>query len=79
MSFRIARLCGWALLMFIAGVATVLLRGVIDPLLPAGDWHGLLSGLFAVAMWLSLTWLLRNFARYQLTEFFLLPWWLRQG
>jgi hypothetical protein len=51
---------------------------VIDPLLPAGDWHGLLSGLFAVATWLLMTWRLRHFARYQLTEFFLLPWWLHQ-
>jgi hypothetical protein len=41
------------------GLATAWLRGVVDPLLPAGDWHGMLSGLFVVVTWPSLTWSLR--------------------
>jgi hypothetical protein len=37
-----ARVLGWALLiLFTGGLATAWLRGVVDPLLPAGDWHGI--------------------------------------
>jgi len=43
------RVLGWALLMLFTGLATAWLRGVVDPLLPAGDWHGMLSGLFVAA------------------------------
>jgi peptidoglycan biosynthesis protein MviN/MurJ (putative lipid II flippase) len=49
------RVLGWALLMLFTGLATAWLRGVVDPLLPAGDWHGMLSGLFVVVTWPSLT------------------------
>jgi hypothetical protein len=53
------RVFGWALLMLLTGLATAWLRGVVDPLLPAGDWHGMLSGLFVAVTWPSLTWSLR--------------------
>jgi hypothetical protein len=53
---------GWTLLMCFTGLATAWLRGLVDPLLPAGDWHGLLLGLFVVVTWPSLTWSLRGFA-----------------
>jgi len=36
-----ARVSGWALLILLTGLATAWLRGVVDPLLPAGDWHGI--------------------------------------
>ena len=49
------RVFGWALLMLFTGLATAWLRGVVDPLLPAGDWHGMLSGLFVAVTWPSLT------------------------
>ena len=42
---QMMRLLGWALLMLFTGLATMWLRGVVDPLLPADDWHGMLSGL----------------------------------
>jgi hypothetical protein len=35
------RVFGWALLMLFTGLATAWLRGVVDPLLPADDWHGM--------------------------------------
>ena len=66
------RVVGWALLMLFTGLATAWLCGVVDPLLPAGDWHGMLSGLFVVVTWPSLTWSLRGFAGHTLVE--LLPW-----
>jgi hypothetical protein len=58
------------------GLATAWLRGVVDPLLPAGDWHGMLSGLFVAVTWPSLTWSLRGFASHHLAELFSLPWWV---
>jgi len=35
---------GWALLMLFTGLATAWLRGLVDPLLPADNWPGMLSG-----------------------------------
>jgi|SRR4030081_2048339 hypothetical protein len=56
----IKRWFGWSLLMLFTGLATAWLRGVADPWIPAGDWHGLLSGLFVVVVWPSLAWSLRQ-------------------
>ena len=71
-----ARVFGWSLLMLFTGLATAWLRGVVDPLLPAGDWHGMFSGLFVAVTWPSLTWSLRGFASRHLVELFSLPWWV---
>ena len=38
------RLLGWALLMLFTGLATMWLRGVVDPLLPADDCTGCFRG-----------------------------------
>jgi hypothetical protein len=54
---------GWTALLVLAGVVTACLRRDAEPLLPPGQWHGLLSGWFVVAVWASRTWLLRWFAR----------------
>ena len=69
-----ARWFGLALLMLFTGLATAWLRGVVDPLIPAGEWHAMLSGLFVVTVWPSLTWSLRSFASHHLIELFQLPW-----
>jgi hypothetical protein len=66
------RVLGWALLMLFTGLATAWLHGLVDPLLPADNWHGMLSGLFVAVTWSSLTWSLRGFANDYLVE--LLPW-----
>ena len=71
----IKRCFGWALLMLFTGLATAWLRGVIDPLIPAGAWHGMFSGLFVVVTWPSLAWSLRGFASHHLVSLFELPWW----
>ena len=42
------RMIGWTMLMVLTGVATARLRGVVDPAIPPGEWHGVLSGLFVV-------------------------------
>ena len=74
MSFLIARLSGLDVADVVHGAGEAWLRGVVDPMLPAGEWHGLLSGLFVVTVWPSLTWSLRSFASHHLVELFQLPW-----
>jgi hypothetical protein len=59
------RWLGFAALLVITGVPTAYLCRCADPLIPHGHWHGLLLGLFVVVVRLSLTWLLRSFARYR--------------
>ena len=66
------RWIGWAALLVLTGVVTAYLRGYADPVIPEGEWHGLLSGLFVVVVWPSLAWLLRCFARYGFWD--LLSW-----
>jgi hypothetical protein len=68
------RVLGWALLVLLTGLATAWLRGMVDPLLPAGDWHGMLSGLFVAVTWPSLIWSLRGFASHHLVELLSPPW-----
>jgi hypothetical protein len=70
----IARWFGWALLMLFTGLVTAWLRDVVDPLIPAGEWHAMLSGRFVVTVWPSLTWSLLAFASHHLIELFQLPW-----
>ena len=61
-----ARWFGWVLLMLFTGLATAWLRGVVDPLIPAGEWHAMLSGLFVVVVWPALVWSLRPLVRRHL-------------
>jgi hypothetical protein len=46
---------GWTALMALTGLMTAYLHGFADPLVQRGEWHGLLSGLFVVVVWPSLT------------------------
>jgi hypothetical protein len=70
-----AQWIGWAMLMVLTGLTTGWLHGVVDPLIPAGDWHGLLSGLFVVVVWPSLMWPLQALASHYLPGLFLPPRW----
>ena len=58
------RMIGWTMLMVLTGVATARLRGVVDPAIPPGEWHGVLSGLFVVVTWPLLAWSLRALASH---------------
>jgi hypothetical protein len=46
----------WTMVMVLAGLATAELRGYADPAIPAGEWHGFLSGAFVVVVYPCLTW-----------------------
>jgi hypothetical protein len=66
------RWLGWAALLVFTGVPTIYLCRCVNPLIPHGEWHGLLLGLFVVVVRVSLAWLLRSFARYHFSD--LLSW-----
>ncbi|HEY0912055.1 MAG TPA: hypothetical protein VGD75_17680, partial [Bradyrhizobium sp.] len=53
----------WTIMMVLTGFITAELRGYTDPLIPAGAWHGLLSGLFVVVVWPTLAGLCGLFFR----------------
>jgi len=63
----LAHWIGWTIRMVLTGLATAWLRGLIDPLIAAGAWHGLLSGLFVVVVWPSLMWSLSRWMRRHCT------------
>jgi hypothetical protein len=48
----------WAALMALTGIATAGLLDLVDPLIPAGEQHRLISALFIVVVWPSLMWCL---------------------
>jgi hypothetical protein len=67
---------GWAALMILTGIVTARLHGVIEPLIPAGDWHAALSRIFVIVTWPLFTWSLRRFASPCLLDFFpAFFWW----
>ena len=59
---RLASWMVWAVLMIGTDIATAWLVGLIDPLLPAGDWHWLFHASFIIVIWPSLMWSLHALA-----------------
>ena len=59
----IMRLFNWVVLLVLTGAATIWLRMVIEPCLPPGEWHALLTGLFICVLWPALVWSLRSLTR----------------
>lgn len=55
---------GWTAMMLLTGLMTVWLHNRLDPLIPAGAWHGVLSALSVIAIWPSLAWSSRALARW---------------
>jgi hypothetical protein len=53
----------WAIFMLVTGLATAFLVNLVDPLIPAGDWHRLLRSLFIVVTWPALGWSVRSFVK----------------
>ena len=49
----------WGMLMVITGVVTSCLLDLVNPLIPAGDWHWLIKSLFVIIVWPALMWSLR--------------------
>jgi hypothetical protein len=69
------RLFNCALLLMLTCAATIWLRITIEPYLPPGEWHGMLTGLFLCVLWPALTWSLRSLARVNLADPCSMPWW----
>jgi hypothetical protein len=53
----------WSALMVATGVATATLLDLVDPLIPSGEQHRLISALFIVVVWPSLMWCLPLLAK----------------
>jgi hypothetical protein len=49
----------WTGQMMLSGITTAALLGLVDPLIPAGDWHWLIRSLFIILVWPALMWSLR--------------------
>jgi len=49
----------WSGLMVVTGIATACLLDLVNPLIPAGNWHWLIRSLFVVVVWPALAWSLR--------------------
>jgi hypothetical protein len=69
------RLFNCALLLMLTCAATIWLRITIEPYLPSGEWHGMLTGLFLCVLWPALAWSLRSLARVNLADPCSMPWW----
>ena len=53
----------WSALTVATGVATAILLDLVDPLIPSGEQHRLISALFIVVVWPSLMWCLPLLAK----------------
>ncbi len=71
----ITRLMNCALLLVLTGIATVWLRVTIEPWLPTGDWHAMLTALFVLVLWPAFAWSLRSLARVDITNPYSMMWW----
>jgi hypothetical protein len=49
--------------MVVTGLATAFLAGLVDPIIPAGEWHQLIRSVFIVVTWPALGLLLRPFVK----------------
>ena len=58
----------WGALMVATGVATATLLDLVDPLIPTGEQHRLISALFIVVVWPSLMWCLPLLAKRRLPD-----------
>lgn len=56
----------WAALMVLTGIVTAGLLDLVSPLLPAGDWHWLISSMFVILVWPALMWSLRPWMKRHL-------------
>jgi hypothetical protein len=64
-----------ALLLLLTGIAMIWLRVEIEPCLPPGEWHAMLTPLFIFVLWPLLAWSLRSLAKVDLTNPYSMLWW----
>ncbi len=69
------RLTNRALLLLLTGLATAWLRVAIEPFLPPGEGHAMLTAIFMFVLWPALAWSLRSLARVDLTNPCSMMWW----
>jgi hypothetical protein len=64
-----------ALLLLLTGAATIWLRVALEPWLPPGEWHAMLTALFILVLWPSVAWSLRSLARIDPANPYSMLWW----
>jgi hypothetical protein len=64
-----------ALLLLLTGAATIWLRLALEPWLPPGQWHAMLTALFILVLWPSLAWSLRSLLRIDPANPYAMLWW----
>jgi hypothetical protein len=69
------RLANCALLLLLTGAATIWVRVTIEPYLPPGEWHAMLTAIFILVLWPSLAWSLRSLARIDPANPYSMLWW----
>jgi hypothetical protein len=71
--FVLMRIFNCALLLMLTGAMAMWLRITIEPSLPSGNWHGVLTGLF-LCVWPALAWSLRSLARFDPADPYRMLW-----
>jgi hypothetical protein len=56
-------------------IALIILRVTIEPYLPPGHWHDLLTGLFICVLWPASVWSLRAVSMTEAADLYTLWWW----
>ena len=72
--FVLMRIFNCALLSMLTGATTMWLRITIEPSLPSGSWHGVLTALFLCVLWPALAWSLRSLARFDPADPYRMLW-----
>lgn len=66
-------LLDWVLKLVPTLVATIWLRFAIEPHLPPGEWHAMLTALFLCVLWPLSVWLLRSARLLEASDLY--TWW----
>jgi hypothetical protein len=72
--FVLMRIFNCALLLMLTGATTMWLRITIEPSLPPGNWHSMVTGLFLCVLWPALAWSLRSLARFDPADPYRMLW-----
>jgi hypothetical protein len=63
------KLFGWAVLILLAGLATLMLLGYVNHFIAPGPYHDLFATLFVMVAWPVVTWVLRFCVKHELWIF----------
>jgi hypothetical protein len=68
-------LLDWVFRLVLTAVVVIWLRFAIEPYLPVGEWHAMLTGLFLCVLWPLSVWSLRSVRLIEASDLYTLWWW----